>query len=589
LFLCFAALPWPTAAGAGGVSDPILPPAWTASGWQPPAGQYDVDLETVAVRMDDGVVLKVDVLYPLDRRTHRRATGPFPILLEQTPYRWRGFANEEAVRDRGRYYVDRGYIYILAHQRGTADSGGTYDLLGPRESEDGKDLVEWASHLQGGTGEIGLSGCSADGLNQFLTAARLGPGSPVKAMAANGIGDNLFTEPVFPGGMLSAEGDWFFEGVVPQLGTPSSIEKSLAVLAKIRTGSDLTTRDAFWDGISAGAAVEQVVRNDIPVLLYSGWQDVYPSSPYLLAMLQNAKAGRPLYGPFTPKAGEGGSPRYQIIMATGPHCSGDHGGPRDQANLRWFETWLRHAPTGLASITTPFHFHSLNSPVWQSFGNAPQAGCYTSLFLAPGGKLSPTMAAVPVGTVPLDFGDKDGHGIVNAVFTSEPFEKPAYIAGAVALSVTVQTASPDVLLIGDLYDVAPDGTETRLTRGDLLGSMRAEAPERDWKATDGLVVRPGHDFAHSVPVEPNTPFDMAFALQPRFALIDAGHRLRLIIKPRSDFGTGDCHRELGPYPCLVGTLPQQIALFNASYTIRLNGRLALPLLSEMDTEKRNGR
>ena len=119
--------------------------------------------------------------------------------------------------------------------------------------------------------------------------------------------------------------------------------------------------------------------------------------------------------------------------------------------------------------------------------------------------------------------------------------------------------------------------------------MRAQAPEPDWKATGGLVVRPGHDFAHSLPVEPNTPFDMAFALQPRFALIDAGHRLRLVIKPRSDFGTGDCHRELGPYPCLVGTLPQQIALLNASYTIRLNGRLALPLLGDTDAKKRNGR
>lgn len=572
--LCIAAIPSVQAA------DSELPPAWTAAKWQPPADRFDIDHEEATVRMDDSVVLRADVLYPKDRATGRRAQGPFPVLLEQTPYRWRGFANLEAVFKRGRYFVNRGYIYVLAHQRGTADSGGTYDLLGPREASDGRELVNWASKLKQGDGQIGLVGCSADGLNQFLTAGKLGPGSPVKAMAANGIGDHLYTEPVFPGGMFSAEGDWFFEGVVPQLGTPSAISKSLELLRDLRSGGSNALDNDFWSTISAGSKVEQVVRNGIAVLLYSSWEDVYPSSPYLLSMLQNAHAGRPIYGPFLPGAAKGGSPRYQIIMAPGLHCAGDNGGPRDQANFRWFETWLRKAPTGLATIKTPFHFHSLNSPEWQSFTSAPQTNNYSTLFLAPEGKLARESVAGTPGTVSVEYGDRDGGNITNAIFTTDPFEQPTYIAGSAALSVTVQTASPDVLVIGDLYDVAPDGTETRITRGNLVGSMRTPLPAREWRVAGGTLVRPGHDFTRKVAVEPNQPIALDVALQPRFAVLDRGHRLRLVIKARSDALTRDCHFQLGPYPCLIGTLPQQRAIVDSSYTVQLNGRLVLPLLAK---------
>jgi predicted acyl esterase len=578
LLCCASAMP----AQATDTSDPPLPPTWTAASWPMPAARFDIDHDEATVRMDDGAVLRADILYPKDRVTGQRAKGPFPILLEQTPYRWRGFANLEAVFQRGRYFVNRGYIYVLAHQRGTADSGGSYDLLGPREASDGAQLVGWASKLAHGDGQIGLVGCSADGLNQFLTAAKLGPDSPVKAMAANGIGDNLYSEPVFPGGMLSAEGDWFFEGVVPQLGTASAIRKSLEVLENLRSGGDNALNNNFWSTISAGAAVEQVVRNQIPVLLYSSWDDVYPSSPYLLAMLQNAEAKRPLYGPFHPDAGKGGSPRYQIIMAPGPHCAGDNGGPRDQANFRWFETWLRKAPTGLASIKTPFHFHSLNSPEWRSFVSAPQTRDQGTLYLAADGRLARDPATSPSGAVPLAYGDRDGGGITNAVFTSDPFDRPTFIAGTAALSVTIRTTSPDVLVIGDLYDVAPNGAETRITRGNLVGSMRAAAPQREWRSADGTLIRPGHDFTRRIAVEPGQPITMDVALQPRLALLAKGHRLRLVIKARSDAVTKDCHFQLGPYPCLIGTLPQQRAIIDSSYTVALNGRLTLPLQAKSD-------
>ena len=562
-------------ADGSSMSDSVLPPAWTAAGWQPPAEQFDVDLETVSVRMDDGVMLRADVIYPVDRSTHHRAAGAYPVLLEQTPYRWAGFANTSAVIARGRYFVSRGYIYVLAHQRGTADSGGKYDLLGARESADGKNLVEWASRFAGSDGRLGLVGCSADGLNQFLTAARLGPGSPVRAMAANGIGDNLYTEPVFPGGMYSAEGDWIFDKVVSGMGTESSIRASLDVLGSMRSGGDKALLSDYWTGISAVSAVEQVVKNDIPVLLYSGWEDVYPSSPYLMAMLQNAKAGHSIYAPFMPDSKQGGSPRYQIIMATGRHCTGDHGGARDQANFRWFETWIRGAPTGLASIKTPFHFHSMNSPGWLSFTSAPQSTHYTTLSLAAGGKLALASSGSRLDAVKLTYGNKEG-GSSNATFTSEPLAATSYLAGAAVLTVTVQTSSPDLLLIADLYDVAPDGTETRLSRGDLLGSMRTPLASQDWRLAGGQLVRPAHDFTKAVAVTSDQPLDLSLALQPRLALIQQGHELRLILKSRSDPTTGDCHLELGPYPCLIGTLPQQRALIDSSYSVQL-GQLSVPL------------
>ena len=62
----------------------------------------------ISVRMDDGVEISTEVVYPTDPATGARAAGTFPVLLTQNPY---GAARSDPTAP-GDYFVQRGYIYV---------------------------------------------------------------------------------------------------------------------------------------------------------------------------------------------------------------------------------------------------------------------------------------------------------------------------------------------------------------------------------------------------------------------------------------------------------------------------------------------
>ena len=62
-------------------------PVGARGGWQPDAAVYGASAPaTVQVRMDDGILISAEVVYPTDPATGARARGSFPVLLTQNPY-----------------------------------------------------------------------------------------------------------------------------------------------------------------------------------------------------------------------------------------------------------------------------------------------------------------------------------------------------------------------------------------------------------------------------------------------------------------------------------------------------------------------
>jgi predicted acyl esterase len=156
----------------------MVPAAWAAppapvpatpypgGTWSPPAPTYGTVVERDhEIPMSDGVVLVGDITYPTDPVTGLKATGRFPVLLTQNPYRGLGvgLTDLEAMQHGmslgappGEYFVQRGYIFVTVDVRGTSRSGGTADAFGPRPSQDGVELVRWASTMPGSNGKVGL-------------------------------------------------------------------------------------------------------------------------------------------------------------------------------------------------------------------------------------------------------------------------------------------------------------------------------------------------------------------------------------------------------------------------------------------------
>ena len=121
-----------------------------------PAAEYKVTIQTVRVKMRDGVELAADIYRP-------QSEGKFPVLLERTPYGRTsepGMANELA---------SHGYIVVLQDTRGRYDSGGDFYPFRD-ESQDGYDTVEWAARLEHSNGKVGMFGGSYEGATQMLAA-----------------------------------------------------------------------------------------------------------------------------------------------------------------------------------------------------------------------------------------------------------------------------------------------------------------------------------------------------------------------------------------------------------------------------------
>src|SRR5579863_7377125 len=116
-------------------------------GWREEVSQprFGVKAEKrIQVTMRDGIRLSVDVFRP-------DGDGEFPALLAYSPYwnegqylpvppgnphptaSWGNFAIECGDSE---YLATRGYAHVIANVRGSGESEGEYQLMGPLEQQD---------------------------------------------------------------------------------------------------------------------------------------------------------------------------------------------------------------------------------------------------------------------------------------------------------------------------------------------------------------------------------------------------------------------------------------------------------------------
>lgn len=138
-------------------------------------------LENQRAMMRDGVELEADVYLP-------EGEGPFPTLLERTPYGRRATNHADSSRaepipkskpEIARAFVAAGYAYVLQDCRGRYGSGGTF-VKYLSEGADGVDTLAWIREQAWCDGRIGTLGLSYGAHVQSALAAHNPPG--LKAM-----------------------------------------------------------------------------------------------------------------------------------------------------------------------------------------------------------------------------------------------------------------------------------------------------------------------------------------------------------------------------------------------------------------------
>jgi predicted acyl esterase len=547
------------------------PTSWPGGRWVPDDQQYGMVVEkSVPLVMSDGVTLYADIGYPADKKTGERAAGTFPVLLTQNPYDI-PFTNLSAFKPDS-LFVSRGYIYAVVQVRGTGRTEGpngshiANELFSAREAVDGTELVDWAAYKLGGSnGTVGLIGCSFLGISQIFTAAAVGPNSPVKAMvpACAGIGYELF----FPGGIGSGILPLFTSNGIGLILGLRNFNESLAFQAskgkEFSEGGDAAYNRDHWQTRNTSRVAPQVVNNDIPALLWSGWNAMELDYAFALySIFQNVAAGRPPFGPMTTNQAVTG--RYQIVLGAGSHGIG----PDRTLMLEWFDHWLKGQDTGIDRTSTPMHLFEMQSRRWVNASRMPAVETYTPFYIGADGAL--TTAAASSGQDTIRWAPLSENGST-LTYTSAPMQQAKTIAGPIAATVWSSSTNTNMQLVATLYDVDTLGATKRISFGGLIGSMRAEG-ENSWLDASNAMIRPDHPFTDDEYLTPNQTERFDIKLYPTVWALRAGHSLRLVISTQAD--SRDCQPTsiiTGLSAPCVYSLPQQNTLPGGVYTVQRGG------------------
>lgn len=390
-----------------------------------------------------------------------------------------------------------------------------------------------------------------------------------------------------PGKMMSVFVDHLISHLRPE-GTWPSVLNALLDGERAYNGP-------YWESRAIDNVIGQIAANDIPTYLVGGQYDLLQDgTPRTFAALQNAYAQRGQYGPMPADASSSG--RFQLLM--GPWFHIQPGVQRNTADLdmhaiqlAWFDRWLKDDHNGIDETRTPLHAIDLNGNVIESATYPVRETPTQNLYLAEGGRLTTDRPTTPTGSDQLNFSPVNAGTICNASFsrnfsgvyemlttlagvddpcaqfpghpnlppllvnpqyTTEPFAEPTVLGGPIGATLFAVSNKPASAFSVTVQDIAPDGTATALTDGQLAGNFRALDEERTWRAPDGSVLGAFHPSTREslLPVIPGEVTEYNVKVRPAFHVFQPGHRLQVTI------GTGDAPTHIfnpKDYPALLGS------------------------------------
>jgi putative CocE/NonD family hydrolase len=546
-------------------------PAWTS---YDRAAQYAVVVDQhVSIQMSDGVILNAVIRRP-------DAPGQFPVIVTITPYN----GTNGAISVNNDYLVQRGYVQVIVDARGTGESQGTWDDLGPREQRDGYEAVEWAAAQPWSDGNVGMWGASYMAISQLFTAAQQPP--HLKAIFPIVPMSDSYRDMVFPGGQnntgfiplwlgLVSGGalippDYALDGNTAdlarglgELGQHALNMPGFAANSELQGMAGNTAYDGpFWKTTSPLEVVDQI---RVPTFVVGGEHDIFQrGEPLIYERLKKHVTTRLLIGPWTHTQG-----------SSGAGLPADGVPSLDSIALRWFDQYLKGVPTDIGAIPRVTQYvlgpgHWETGTDWPDPSLSPSRlylGSAKTLDTAPPalGSAPDTFLQNPVSGVCTQSTSQWSAGLLSAApcttdnrldeatsgvsYTTPPLAQDLSFNGPLFADVWVSTTASDAVVTVRVTDVSPDGTSTELTDGWLAGSFRALDSSRS-RFVNGQLMQPWHPFTQlsTLPVVAGQPIELPIEIFPTDARIAAGDRLRL------DVGPNDFPHAVPPLSQLTGSL-----------------------------------
>ena len=374
--------------------------------------------------MRDGVRLATEVYLP-------PGDGPFPVILQRTPYNRRSPApGTDCDTAAGRYFAERGYATLNQDTRGRYRSEGEFDAM-RQEARDGYDAVEWAAARPWSNGKVGMIGGSYVGLTQWQAA--VGQPPHLVAIAPHYSSSDYLQGWTYQGGAFDL---WFALSWTAQTLAPDTLQRRLEaagmpagrvqqeVSAFVDEGRAKLLDDWLWqvplkdfagfrrngniaayydewlarpgyDDYWADLDVEtKYPRIQVPALITGGWYDVFQEGTVRNFIGMREEGGS--------EAARNGT---QLVMRALCHaCPADTTageidfGPDNALDLnaawaRWFDYWLKDIDNGVADdpavrlfVMTPPNEGTAGGGFWVTADTFPLPDAVeTRLYLQSGG------------------------------------------------------------------------------------------------------------------------------------------------------------------------------------------------------------
>ena len=326
------------------------------------------------VAMRDGVRLATDLYLPVD------TPGPWPVLLERTPYgkdavarRERSAADPRPLR-RGEVaarFAREGYAVVVQDCRGRFDSEGQFTkYLG--EANDGADAMAWITDQPWCNGSVGTYGLSYAAHTQTALASQRPRGLKAMFLECGGFA-NAYRGGIRHGGAFELkQATWAFRNA--QNGSTHGDPAARQALAAADIGAwflrlpwtrgdsplqwapeyenylfeqwERGSFDDYWRQHELYAAGHYDAFDGVAVMLLCGWWDPYAQTTtdnYLGLSRRAPGQARMVLGPWT--HGER-SVTYAGDVDFGPAATLDSALAEDYVRMRlaWFDHWLKGRP-----------------------------------------------------------------------------------------------------------------------------------------------------------------------------------------------------------------------------------------------------
>ena len=515
--------------------------------WSRPIYSVQVKKD-VKVKMRDGITILVDVYRPdVD------GNAQFPALLAMSPFgkdvqemqrwlppqKWLESPLWDGNMEVGDidYLVSRGYALVVADPRGSGHSEGEYVGLLGSMGQDGYDTVEWMAKQPWCNGNVGMTGICIFSAAQELTAAMQPP--HLKAIAPFEAWGDVYRSLAYHGGICFVMQHAVYKGKHENddgwtLGKPASImlktrskEELDYLFEQALSNPDIKYNPKYY-------AMLKYPENDpifVDFLLNPNdgpfWWDmsphtkldkikvpVYASSPWAVEIF--------LYNIFT-LYDEITSPT-RVLLAPPGHVERPHHEYHDEL-VRWFDFHLKGIDTGIMD-EPPIKMFVMGADRWRYEREWPLARTkWTEMYLHPYGRLAPEPLAKDLEPDAFTQPPPSVTAKINtAEYITAPFSRDTEITGPVALTLHAAIDGDDTNFMVDVFDVAPSGLETPLSRGYLKASHRALDPVKS------KPYKPYHPHTEPEPVEPGIIYEYAIEIMPISVVMKTGHALKLAVR-----------------------------------------------------------